>query len=35
MSFETENWKCWLLRHYLNVLGELDLIGKEIFNVSP
>jgi len=18
LSFETENWKCWLLRHYLN-----------------
>ena len=35
LSFETENWKCWLLRHYLNFLCELNFIGQQIFNVSP
>jgi len=35
LSFETENWKCWLLRHYINFLCELNFIGQHIFNVSP
>jgi len=35
LSFETENWICWLLRHHLNFLCELNLIGQQIFNVSP
>jgi len=35
LSFETENWTCWLLRHYLNFLFELNFIGQQIFNVSP
>jgi len=35
LSFETENWICWLLRHYLNFLCELNFIGQQIFNVSP
>ena len=35
LSFETENWICWLLRHYLNFLCELNFIGQHIFNVSP
>jgi len=26
LSFETENWKCWLLRHYLNFICELNFI---------
>jgi len=28
-------WICWLLRHYLNYLCELNFIGQQIFNVSP
>ena len=28
LSFEIENWKCWLLRHYLNILCELNFIGQ-------
>jgi len=35
LSFETENWICWLLRHYLNFLCELNFIGQQIFNLSP
>ena len=35
LSFETENWKRWLLWHYLNVLCELNFFGQQIFNVSP
>ena len=35
LSFDTENWKCWLLRHYLNLLCKLNFIGQHIFNVSP
>jgi len=35
LSFETENWICWLLRHYLNFWCELYFIGQQIFNVSP
>jgi len=34
LSFEKENWICWLLRHYLNFLCELNFIGQHIFNVS-
>jgi len=30
LSFETENWKCWLLRRYLNLLCELNFVGKDI-----
>ena len=26
LSFETENWKCWLLRNYLNFSCELNFI---------
>jgi len=35
LSFETENWICWLLRHYLNFLCELSFIGQQIFYASP
>jgi len=34
LSFETENRKCSLLRHYLN-LCELNFTGQHIVNVSP
>ena len=32
LSFETENWKCWLLRHYINFLCELNFIGQQIYH---
>jgi len=32
LTFETENWICWLLRHYVNFLCELNFIGLQIFN---
>jgi len=35
LSFETENWICWLLRYYLNFLCKLNFTGQQIFNVSP
>jgi len=35
LSFETENWKCWLLKCYLNFLCEQNFIGQHIFEVSP
>jgi len=34
LSFETENWMCWLLRYYLNFLCELNFVGQQIFKVS-
>jgi len=30
-----QNWKCSLLRQYLNFLCELNFVGQHIFNVSP
>jgi len=34
LSFETENWKCWLLRQYLHLFFEVNFIGQHIFNIS-